>query len=83
MSASIRASRALGVQAQGLGCRDTIYSFALLLTCILFLFPVQAELSSIRASLALGADHQGLGWQEDMNSHLVPAVPPRTVKVCY
>jgi hypothetical protein len=42
---------------------------------------LQAELSSIKSSLSLGAEHQGLGWQEDMNSHLVPAVPPRTVKV--
>ncbi|WIA23577.1 hypothetical protein OEZ85_000294 [Tetradesmus obliquus] len=45
------------------------------------LLKAQAELSGIRASLSLGASHQGLGWQEDMNSHLVPAVPPRTVKV--
>jgi hypothetical protein len=42
---------------------------------------LQAELSSIKSSLSLGAEYQGLGWQEDMNSHLVPAVPPRTVKV--
>jgi hypothetical protein len=48
---------------------------------MLLLFFTQAELASIKSSLSLGAQHQGLGWQEDMNSHLVPAVPPRTVKV--
>lgn len=40
----------------------------------------QAELAVIRSSLGSGSD-QGLGWDQDINSHLVPAVPPRVVQV--
>lgn len=40
----------------------------------------QGELAVLRSTLGLGVDH-GLGWDGDVNSHLIPAVPPRVVQV--
>ncbi|KAF8061133.1 NAA35 [Scenedesmus sp. PABB004] len=41
----------------------------------------QGELAAVRASLGLGAAHVRLGWDENINAHLVPAAPPRVVKM--